>query len=129
MAWDDIMVAGQVIASADYNARTTLIKKALGAEDVVTFVDGDVTPLVAGATLFETANSAPTDITDFIGATEKLINILFGDAFTTIKSTDSGNANIRLMGGADYVSQDGYSLTLRYRDDNIWHEESRSLNT
>lgn len=128
MAWDDVKAAGQVIASADYNARTTLLKKALGAADVVTFADGDVTPSVDGATLFITANSAPTDITDFDDATEKLINILFGDANTTIKSTDSGNVNIKLMGGVDFESSDGVSLTLRYKNDGVWHEESRSLN-
>lgn len=126
MAWDSIKVAGEVIASADFNVRTIRIKQALGAADLVTFADGDATPSVANATLFKTSNTAPVTIIDFDDATEKIISVMVDDALTSIAE----NANIKLEGGFGPLGPlPRYSgLTFRYDlVGGFWVEIGRSI--
>lgn len=123
--WDGAKVFGETIASADYNERTLRIKESLGAADSVTFADGDATPSVTGTTLFKTANTAPTTITNFANPTEKPILIIVGDALTSI----ANNANIRLQGNFGPLGPlPLYSTLLLVYNGVIWCEISRSLN-
>ncbi len=126
MAWDSIKVSGEVISSADFNVRTIRIKQALGAADLVTFADGDATPSVANATLFNTNNTAPVTITDFVDATEKVISVMFDDAFTSVAE----NANIQLEGGFGPLGPLPRYSGLTFRYDTVggfWVEISRSI--
>jgi len=68
-----------------------------GAITWTTFADGDTTPAVSATIGYKTANTSPTTITDFDGATNKMIIINAGDNDTTIQA----NANINLNGGSD----------------------------
>lgn len=125
MEWDSNKSFGDTIKSNDYDERTTRIKKSLGAADSVTFADGDATPSVAGATLFKTANTAPTTITDFTNPTEKPILIMFGDVLTSI----ANNANIRLQGNFGPLGPlPLYSTLLLAYNGSIWCEIGRSIN-
>ena len=50
-----------------------------------TFVDGDATPDISGGTMFRTANTGATSITDFDGNTDCIIHVRSGDTgFTTL---------------------------------------------
>jgi len=124
MAWDDDKSAGNVVTSDDYDERTVRIKEALGSADSITFVDGDTTPSVDGATICLTANTVLTVIADLDDATKKVIVIIFGDALTSI----AHNANIKLMGGALLGPVPLYSTLLLAYNGSVWAEVSRSIN-
>jgi hypothetical protein len=74
---------------------------------------------------FFIANSTPTTITNFTGATDgQEITLRFGDSNTTISV-----ANIALAGGVSFVSSNSDTLTLVYRaSGTVWFEKCRSIN-
>lgn len=89
---------------------------------IATFTDGDTTPDVSSARLFETGNTSATTITNFDGGEPgQIITIKAGDNNTTI---DDG-PNIRLNGTADFAMGDQDTLTLVHYGSGIWREVSR----
>ena len=74
---------------------------------------------------FFIANSSPTIITNFTGATDgQEITLRFGDSNTTITQ-----ANAALAGGVSFVSSNNDTLTLVYRASGAsWFEKCRSIN-
>jgi trimeric autotransporter adhesin len=87
------------------------------------FADGDTTPSVAGANLFETANTTPTTITGLDnGSNGQTITIIVTDATTTFQ--DGGN--LRLSG--NLVGTPDATLTLTTLDGSTWFEVTRSVN-
>ncbi len=90
-----------------------------------TFSDGDATPNVSSSVGHITANTGPTDITDFDGMANGLIVVKAGDALTTIKD----NANINLQGGIDFGPMAvGDTITL-ISQAGTWYETGRSANS
>ena len=90
-----------------------------------TFADGDADPSVATETLFYTANTGATDITDFDnGTTGQIIYIIITDGFTDF--TDG--SGLELNGGVDWdTSGADDSITFIY-DGTDWVEVARSDN-
>ena len=87
----------------------------------IDFTNGDATPSVKNANIFETAGA--TSITDFDdGIIGQVIHI---KATASIKVTD--NAAILLNESTDYDMADGDTLTLCMFDDQIWHEIGRAV--
>jgi hypothetical protein len=74
---------------------------------------------------FFIANTSPTTITNFTGASDgQEITLRFGDSNTTIT-----NANAALAGGVSFVSSSNDTLTLVYRaSGTVWFEKCRSIN-
>lgn len=92
--------------------------------DNETFVANDATPSVGNAlgVRFDTANSAPTSITNFDdGFTGQQIVIMFNDANTTLVH----GATLILRGGVNYVAISGDIFTF-IKDATLWREVSRS---
>ena len=88
----------------------------------ITTLADDATPTVAASNLFKTGGA--TTITDFDdGVVGQTIKIL---AAHSVKITDG--APIILAGGADYDMTDSDTLTLTMYDDQVWQEDSRSVN-
>ncbi|KKK79827.1 hypothetical protein LCGC14_2829590, partial [marine sediment metagenome] len=97
-----------------------------GTSAIVTTLADDATPTVdgfgPGVHLFKTGGI--TSITDFDdGVVGQTIKIL---AAHSVKITDG--APIILAGGADYDMTDSDTLTLTMYDDQVWQEDSRSVN-
>ena len=89
---------------------------------LVTFTSTDTTPSVANANVFITAGT--TAITDFDnGQVGQTIHIL---ATASITITDG--APIILNGSADYDMTVTDTLTLTMYNDQVWSEDSRSVN-
>lgn len=84
------------------------------------FVDGDDTPDVSAGTYFETANTAPTDINDFDGATDAKIVVKAGDALTTIKHDAT---KIVLQGALDIALALNDIMHFVERS-GVWYEEN-----
>ena len=95
---------------------------ALKYPKVFTFTSGDATPSVKGGHLFKTAGT--TAITDFddgqVGQTIKIL------ATASITITDG--APIILNGSANYTMTDTDTLVLTMYNDQVWSEDSRSVN-
>ena len=91
-------------------------------QNTVTTLADDATPTVAASNLFKTGGV--TTITDFDdGVVGQTIKIL---AAHSVKITDG--APIILAGGADYDMTVSDTLTLTMYDDQVWQEDSRSVN-
>lgn len=123
-SWEEDKSPGDLVKSDDYDERTARIKKALAGGDVGTFADLDTTPSVSNKTVWHTANTGLTTITDFDDETNKLILIRFDDALTTI----AHNANIKLAGGRLFGPVPEFSRLLLDHDGTQWCEISRSIN-
>ena len=93
----------------------------LSQATITTLADA-ATPSVSAGNLFKTGGTTP--ITDFDdGVVGQTIKIL---AAHSVKITDG--APIILAGGADYDMTDSDTLTLTMYDDQVWQEDSRSVN-
>ncbi len=92
------------------------------AATLITTLADDATPSVSAGNLFKTGGT--TTITDFdngiVGQTIKIL------AAHSVKITDG--APIILAGGADYDMTDSDTLTLTMYNDQVWQEDSRSVN-
>jgi hypothetical protein len=87
------------------------------------FGDGDTTPSVAGANLFETANTAPTTITALdAGGFGQTVTIVVTDSNTTFQDGGSLHLSGNLAGTPDDT------VTLTTPDAFNWYELSRSVN-
>lgn len=86
-----------------------------------TFADGDATPDVSAGTYFETANTAPTDIDDFDGATDAKIAVKGGDTNTTIKHDAT---KIFLKGALDFALAVDDVLHFVERS-GVWYEDGQ----
>lgn len=85
---------------------------------------GDTTPAVWFTDLFETANTAPTTITQFDGGFPgHRFTLKCADTNTTI----ADGANIQLAGSVNYLCVVGTDLTFRH-DGTQWREVGRSVN-
>jgi len=92
------------------------------APGVHTFTSTDATPSVKGVTVCKTAGT--TAITDFDdGIVGQTIHIL---ATASITITDG--SPIILNGSADYTMTVTDTLVLTMYDDQVWQEDSRSVN-
>lgn len=91
---------------------------------VVTFVDADTTPSVAGGNWFKEANTGATVITalDNHYAGQEIIIL-----FTTGNTTIQDGANLQLAGGANFVGSANDILTL-ISDGTTLYEKARSVN-
>jgi hypothetical protein len=90
----------------------------------VNIPDLGTTPSVSGGNVFETNNTSPTTITDFINEDlGQTITIVFLDSMTTVQD----NANLNLNGSVDFVSSPDDTLTL-VAVGGEWYEVSRSVN-
>jgi hypothetical protein len=90
----------------------------------ITFTNGDTTPSVSGGYFFVEANTGATTITNFDDAQDgQEIPILFTTGNTTIQD----NANIQLVGGANFVGSANDILKLK-RVGTVFYEVSRSVN-
>jgi hypothetical protein len=88
----------------------------------VTTLADDATPSVSAGNRFKTGGT--TTITDFDdGVVGQTITIL---AAHSVKITDG--TPIILAGGADYDMTDSDTLTLTMYNDQVWNEDSRSVN-
>jgi len=60
-----------------------------GASGMISFANADTTPSVAGGSMFKTANTGATTITDFddTRGDGHLITVFFNDSLTTVKHT------------------------------------------
>ena len=83
-----------------------------------TFVDGDATPDISGGTMFRTANTGATSITDFDGNTDCIIHVRSGDA-VTILVHDA--AKLVLKAGMSIAFIAGDSKWFQ-EDGGIWYE-------
>ncbi|KKL85528.1 hypothetical protein LCGC14_1953800 [marine sediment metagenome] len=100
---------------------TLSISDTLILSTVTTLAD-DATPTVTASNLFKTGGT--TTITDFDdGVVGQTIKIL---AAHSVKITDG--SPIILAGGADYDMTVSDTLTLTMYDDQVWQEDSRSVN-
>lgn len=86
---------GSIVQWADFhNSDFTPVNK---FSNEIVWIDG-ATPSVAGGNLFQTSNSSPTTITNFLnGVNGQVIRLLIKDAFTTIGFTGTnlkGNAGM-----------------------------------
>jgi hypothetical protein len=85
-----------------------------------TFGNGATTPSVALASVFKSANTAPTTITNFLGGDQaKLFTLIAGDANTTIKHDAT---KIKTKTGADRVLSLGHTTQFVTYDGVIWQE-------
>jgi len=85
------------------------------------FVDADATPDVSGGTVFITANTGATTITDFDTSLVDghMIFIIVNDANTTFDLTSSG---LEGTGGKDYAAANGDLVIAVYSTtDSQWH--------
>lgn len=96
----------------DYAAGATVYGDPGAAQSVTAFAAQDATPSVQGGTLFQTANTSATTITDFDeGATGQEIIVKINDAFTTIDFTASG---LKGNGGVDWSPASGDHMRCWY---------------
>lgn len=110
------------------NIDATTISSVPGAnvavQGVLTYQDGDATPLVRFTRTISISNSSPTTIVGFDGPTVgQLLILSFNDSNTTVNRD-----NAYLAGGANFVSTNHDVLALIY-DSNGWKEISRSANS
>ncbi len=83
-----------------------------------TITDADATPSVKGGTVFVTANTAPTTITDFDdGVIGQQITVIIGDANTTIDFTGT---NLKGNVGVDWTPTANDHMTCIY-DGTSWY--------
>jgi hypothetical protein len=94
-------------------------------ETVLTFVDEDATPDVAGGDVFLEANTGgATSITAFpSGAQGQRITIIFSTGNTTLVDA----AGLQLAGGANFVASANDVIVLIFSGA-VWYEVSRSVN-
>lgn len=86
------------------------------------FTSGDTTPNITTNTIFRTANSGATTISDFDagGGTipeGRIIYVIIDDANTTLDCTSSG---LKCNNGVDYSAADGDLLMALYDNDGDW---------
>ena len=113
-------VGGWVISGGFQSAQVTATS--VFRTSTLTTLTDDATPSVAAGNIFKTGGT--TTITDFDGGlVGQTIKIL---AAHSIKITD--DAAIILAGGADYDMTDSDTLTLTMYNDQVWQEDSRSVN-
>ena len=116
------------VALRDTNGNTVLwasteglsIGKSLRDASYASFVAQDATPDVTSGTVFVTANTQATTITDFDqtpAMVGQMIWVIVNDAFTTVDCTASG---IHCNGGADLSATSGDVLQCVYAPDNVW---------
>jgi hypothetical protein len=109
----------------DSGTRTLIVERGVYRPGISTFTDNAATPSVAGGTLFKTANTGATTITDFTdGALGQTIKIVFTDNVTTVQN----NANIFLSGATNFVATPNDFLVLDFISGIGWVEEHRSVN-
>lgn len=84
--------------------------------------DGTTTPsLQNNGWVMKTANTAATTITNFLnGYSGQTLNLIFGDALTTI----ANNATISLAGAANFTGAAGNMITFLF-DGAVWQEQYR----
>lgn len=88
-------------------------------EAVNTFAGGAATPSIYGSTLWQTNNTVPTTITNFLdGGSGKAFTLWSGDANTTIQN----NANIRTKSGANIVMTATDVRTFATANGTLWRE-------
>lgn len=107
---------------ARLNQRMKFLENVLqfrGAGVASSFADGDTTPSVAEASVFTTANAAPTSITAFDdGVPAQRFHLIFGDANTTLVH----GANLQLIGDANFVGAVGDVKHFVTEDGVVWRE-------
>lgn len=92
-----------------------------------TYTSGTTGPNIAGSNLLYITNNSATTITSLTGGTLfQPLTLVFNDANTTLSGT--GPNNIRLSGGASYISTTNSTLSLLNISGNIWIETGRSIN-
>ncbi len=125
-ATQDYDELGEAVFRTDLERHLELIGGAVfsAGELVLTFVDLDATPSVAGADLYLEANTGSTSITAFLdGAQGQRITVIFTTAFTTIVDA----TGLQLAGGANFVGSANDVLVLVFSG-TVWYEVSRSVN-
>lgn len=90
---------------------------------VYTFADGATAPSVADGTVFQTANTGATTITNFATGQSGQIITVKVDANTTVQN----NSSIKLAGAVDFVGSASDTITL-INFSGVWYEKCRSVN-
>lgn len=103
--------------TGDFKALAGIISR-----DPITFTSADATPTVKGGNVFRTAGS--TAITDFDdGVVGQTIRILAVGSITI-----TNGSPIKLQGAGNYAMTAGDTLVLTMYEDQVWHENARSVN-
>jgi hypothetical protein len=86
----------------------------------------DGTPDVGAQTMWTSANTVATTITNFInGVDGQILIVRIADAFTTIQS----NSGMVIKNGQDFVSDANPTTFLFVRDGSVWYEIARTSET
>lgn len=112
--------------AADAYASIPVIRQRMGV-----FTNGDTTPSVQGLSLWETANSGATSISELDdGETGQRVTILVKDANTTFVHTVANTVDtLKLAGSVNWAAPNGSNITFQ-RDEratNIWREVARTI--
>lgn len=95
--------------------------------EVIEFTDADATPDVGNGNFFKTANTGATTITMFDGGTNgQIINVLIGDANTTIDFTGT---NLKGNGGIGWAPNANDHMVCVYDGTNWLCDTSNNVST
>lgn len=106
------------------NVAMKKLENALGIQQttlqaVGTFTNGATTPNISLASVWKTANTAPTSITNFLGGDAgKSFDLIFNDANTTLVN----NANVKTKTGANRTPALGNTTRFVSYDSAVWYE-------